>query len=155
MKRFILLAVSLVFCLSMLAACGGESVKSYDFTGFAGESISVGAVVDCGYKVDHKGQYKILILKDDDSATQIMEGYLDADNVWTDAAAKMDGGSVEVIAQEDEKLIYKDGDTYTAVFMVPGALSYVVLEGTVGGDVTDEDITTALDNIRITQNVTE
>ena len=57
MKRFILLAVSLVFCLSMLAACGGESVKAYDFTGFAGESISVGAVSHCGYKVDHKGQY--------------------------------------------------------------------------------------------------
>lgn len=152
MKKFVLFTLSLLCCLTMLCGCGGESITSYNFKGYAGEKISVGEVSGSGYKVGHKGQTVVLLMKD--KAT-IMEGYLDGDSLWTAATKTIESKKVEVIAQEDEKLIYKDGDKYTAVFMVPGALSYVILEGRVTGDVTDDDIQTALDNLRVDIDLTE
>ena len=145
MKKTLTCIISIALCLMFLCSC--ESFVGYTFKGFLGDKICV-EVPSKGYSLKH-GHGRFRVLKGDQ---EILQGYITNADEWERCYEAAKAGTIDVIENTDERIIWRDGhDIHSLIMVTP--FSYVYAYGTASADLAEDDIKATLDVMQCREDI--
>ena len=115
-KKLLLTALAVLF----FCGCGGEMVKSYNFSNAGIEVIKVTLKTDGGYDLKYEGS-QFMAYKD---KKEVLKGHIETADFWQQVEKAADKNEMEVIEKTDEKISWIKDNMINTLQVIPGGIGY-------------------------------